>query len=259
MIKRTITVIAALFLCFHSLVTQNVTMQQPEYLPEESKRDISLRLPESYDQISGMDKKEAELNLAKELQTFQCGKTVVRPFIIENGELQQLSQSVYVLSGKTLFTKGMNSNLYVEQTDSNTFHLLYDRKFPEESIANLFNHPYWSEAECLDLQVRQTVYGGKSLSYDIKLSDLHCFMRDDYETYTGIEKCTAEVAEFSVIYKSKLYNCHHLLYIQTTPQNLFDKTEPLKAVFYTFIPNHNIKNLYKEHIENRKYPIKINN
>ena len=248
MIKRTITVIAALFLCFHSLVTQNVTMQQPEYLPEESKRDISLRLPESYDQISGMDKKEAELNLAKELQTFQCGKTVVRPFIIENGELQQLSQSVYVLSGKTLFTKGMNNNLYVAKTDSSTFYLLYDRKFPEESITNLFNYPN-EQADGLDLRIRQAAYGGESLFYEIKLSDFQCFIGDDYETYTGIEKYTAEVAEFSIIYKSKWYNYSHLLYVQTTPQNLFEKPATLNAVFYTFIPNHNIKNLYHEYVK----------
>jgi len=208
---------------------------------QSENRSFVLCFPANYDLISGMDKKEAEIALAKQLRTFQCNGMTAVPVSGNIGELKQLNRSNYLLQGNELFIKAMNSNVY--------FQVLYDRNFPEESIANLFNYPDLQRTKGLDLQIRQVAYGGDSLTYRIKLSDFQCFIGDDYEVFTGIEKCTDKVAEFSVIYKSRWYNYCHLLYVKTTPQNLFDKTEALNALFYTFIPTHNIKNLYSEYVK----------
>jgi hypothetical protein len=203
--------------------------------------NFMLRFPANYDLISGMDKKEIETVFARQLQSFQC-KGVTTPSIKGYlGDLEQLNRSNYVIRGKELFIKAMNSNVY--------FGVLFDRNYPEESITNLFNDPDPQCSKGLDLQIRQITYGGDSLTYRMKLHDFQCFMNEDYEVFTGIEKCTDKVAEFSVIYRSKWYNCYHLLYVKTTPQILFDKVEPLNAVLYTFIPNQNIKNLYKESVK----------
>ena len=224
---------------------------------QDANSSFVLRFPANFDLITGMDKKEAEIQLAKHLQTFQCKGIKIHPVSVEASDLQQLSQSVYILTGKYFLTQGMNGNLFFKQTDSATFQLLYDRSFPVETIVNLFNRPDMQRTNDCGLQIKQIDFGSESLFYSIKLSDFQCFMGDDFEIFTGIEKCTDDVAEFSVIYKSKWYNYNHLLYVQTTPQNLFDKTEPMKAMFYTFIPNHNIKNLYKEYIDNPNYSITI--
>jgi len=210
---------------------------------KDENSSFVLRFPANYDLISGMDKKEAEIDLAKQLQSFQCSGISMPSAKGDLGELKQLNRSNYVLQGNELFIKAMNSNVY--------FQVLYDRNYPEESIANLFNYPDQQRTKGLDLQIEQIAYGGDSLTYRIKLFNFQCFMGDDYEVFTGIEKCTDKVAEFSVIYKSKWYNYYHLLSIKTTPEILFDKTEPLQAVFYTFIPNQNIKNLYKEYVKTK--------
>jgi hypothetical protein len=203
--------------------------------------NFMLRFPANFDLVSGMDKKEAEIWLSEQLQNFQCNRNTISSVKGDMGELQQLNRSNYVLWGNALFTQAMNGNVY--------FQVLYDRNFPEESIANLFNYPDIQRSKGLNLYIKQTAYGGESYVYTTELSDFQCFIGDDYEVFTGIEKCTDTVAEFTVIYKSKWYNHYHLLYVKTTPQILFNKTEPLKAAFYTFIPNHNIKNLYKEYVE----------
>jgi len=223
----------------------------------DSTQYFSLRFPSNFDLILGMDKKEAEIWLANQLQLFKSKGITSTPLVIDSDELEQLNPSLYRLSGKKLFTKGMNSNLYFEKNADSLFSLIYDRNFPEESIVNLFNHPD-TQAVGLDLQIRQIVYGGGAKTLKIKLSDFQSFMGSDYEIYTGIEKCTADVLEFSVMYKSKYYNCSHLLFVQTIPHQLFEKTAPLSAIFYTFIPNNNIPNLYKEYLDNREIPIDIN-
>ena len=226
----------------------------------DSIRFFDLKFLSNFDLILGMDKKEAETWFAEQLRDFHCDLPAVFPLIVETGELMQLNRSVYVRRDKNLFTQYMNRNLYfLRDAVTSALQLIYDRKSPEETIANLFNHPD-RQSEGLDLQIKQVAYSGESQSFTMKLSDFQCFMRNDYETFVGIETCTADTVEFSVIYKSKLYNCWHLLFVQTTPQILFDKSDVLKATFYTFIPNHNIKNLYKEFNPNIKsiFPI-INN
>ena len=216
----------------------------------DSTRFFDVCFLSNYDLILGMDKKETETWFAEQLREFQCESPAVSPLIIETDELEQLSSSVYVKYDRNLLIQSMNRNLYFSRNKTTrSFFLLFDRLFPEESIVNLFNH-HGRHAEGLALQIKQVAYGGESQSYTMKLSDFQCFMGNDYDVFVGMEKCTDEVAEFSVIYKSKLYNCWHLLFVQTTPQILFDKSEALHSTLYTFIPNHNIKNLYKEYISN---------
>jgi len=224
-----------------------------------SNQTLSLRFPSNFDLILGMDKKEAEIWIAKQLQHFHCKSSDYFPIFIDSMELEPLNPEVYVKRGNHLFAQNMNSNLYFSTpTDSSWFNLLYDRKFPVESITNLFNYPN-QNAEGMYLQIKQVAYGGNAPSYKIKLSDFQCFMRDDNVVFCGIEKCSADVVEFSVIYQNRYYNCYHLLFIQTTPKILFDKTAALQGLFYTFIPNQNINNLYKEHIEKREIPVKLKN
>jgi hypothetical protein len=209
---------------------------------EDGKSTFVLRFPANFDLISGMDKKELERWLAKQLQNIECIPAARPSISIRIEDMEQLKQSIYVRRGQSLFVRDMNNNLYVDSRP------VFDRNYPEESIANLFNYPDTQRSKGLVLQIKQTAYGGESQSYKVKLSDFQCFIGDDYEVFTGIEKCTPQALAFSVIYKSKYYNYSHLMYVQTTPECLFDKSGALQATLYSFIPNQNIKNLYKEYI-----------
>ncbi|MDR2474911.1 MAG: hypothetical protein LBD45_03550, partial [Bacteroidales bacterium] len=212
-------------------------------------RIVAVHFPANHDLISGMDKKEAELRFAAELQKFRCNGVSMPSLKGNLGNLQQLNRSNYVLRGDSLSVKARNSDVYLG--------VLYDRNYPEESVANLFNYPDQQRTKGLDLQISQIVYGGDSLNYRMGLYDFQCFMNTEHDVFTGIAKCSADTVEFSVIYKSRWYNCEHLLIVKTSPQILFDKTAPLKAFFYAFIPNDNVKNLYKEYVENKNHKIQI--
>jgi len=214
----------------------------------DSMRAFSLHFPSNFDLILGMDKKEAEIWLATQLQNYRNESPAISTPLVETGPLEQLNRSVYVKRGKNQFVHSMNGNLYFSPDEATcTFRLLYDPKFVGESISNLFNRPDF-RAEGLELQIKQLTYGGESQSFKMRLSDFQHFMSDDFEVFTGIEKSTADTVEFTVMYKSKWYNCFHLLHVQTSPQHLFDKSEALKANLSAFIPNHNITNLYNDEV-----------
>jgi hypothetical protein len=217
---------------------------------EGKNSNFSTLFPANFDLIFGMDKKEAELWLAHQLQNIACVPSNPPPISVKIEDMEPLKQSIYVRRGKNLFIENMNNNMYFDSSP------VFNRNYPEESIANLFNFPDTKRSKGFVLQIKQTAYGGESQLYKVKLSDFQCYLGDDYEVFTGIEKCTDQALDFTVIYKSKWYNYSLLLYVQTTPEKLFNQSGPLQAILYTFIPNQNIKNLYKEYIP-RKIKIEL--
>jgi hypothetical protein len=203
-------------------------------------RSFVIRFPANHDVIMGMDKNEAEQWLATQLQSFSCeAGDSLRSLEGQLGELRKSKGANYVLKGEALFTKGMNRDIY--------FQPLYDRNYPAETAINLFTYPDPVHTRGISLQIRQVVYGGQTITYNMPLSDFQCFMGNDFDTYVGIVKADATTLKFTVIYKSRVHNFNHLLSIDTSPESLFDRKTPLKAVMNSFIPNQNIKNLFKEY------------
>jgi hypothetical protein len=215
---------------------------------------FSPNFPANYDLILGLDKKEAEEQIIKQLQNFHCSNAALIPMTIDLENLKPLNSKIYVLEGVRLFIKNMNTNLYFKKNETEEFDLIFDRNFPEESISNLFMHPDKKSAG-IKMQITQRIYGNLTQKYELNLSDLLCFMKDDYDIYAGIEKCTAQEVELTVIFRSKYFNCYQMLYVQASPENFFDKKGTLKTTFYTYIPNQNIKNLYKEVIEKKTFKL----
>lgn len=215
---------------------------------------FSFNFPANYDLILGMDKKEAEERFTEQLQKFQCNKTAIIPVTVEVGNLKKLNDRLYVRQGERLFIQNMNSNIYFFQKGEQEFSLVYDRNFPEESISNIFTHPD-RKSDGLQMEVQQRIYGNQMKKYEMNLFDFLCFMEKEHETYIGIEKCTAEEVNLTVIFKSKFYNCYHMLYVQAVPNDFFEKGKSLKTTFYAYIPNQNIKNLYKEYVERNKFKL----
>jgi len=122
----------------------------------DSVNGFALRFPANFDMISGMDKKEAEIWLSKQLQQFQCNGNSTPPIKENLGELKPLNTTNFLLHGNSLFTQKMNNNRYLQ--------VIYHPDYPEESIANLFNYPDIQRTEGIDVQIKQMLYGYESLN-----------------------------------------------------------------------------------------------
>jgi hypothetical protein len=219
-------------------------------------RGYSFHFPANYDLISGKDKKESEEELYETLAHYRCEEKPVNALVVNADRLSEGRNRIYIRQGEQSFIPSMNANLYLRKKETGDMALVYDRNFPEETVSNLFIHP---DAKCdgLQMSVRQRMYGSQEKQYQMSLPDFFCYMKDDFEPFVGIEKCTPQELRFTVIYRSKYYNYYHLLSVQTSPETLFDKKEPLQAVFYSYIPNQNINNLYKEYTGNRHITIDL--
>ena len=216
---------------------------------QNGNKKVELFFPSTFSLVSGMDKKEADDLFEKELNNQPSIKYVPEALFVEKQDLYDAGKGVFIKYGKTMFIKEMTSNLYFLYREGEGYSILHDRQYPVESISNMIIHPD-KNLNNLAINIKHKAYGSEIKEYNVGLFDFLMFLYRDYNTYVGIEKATKDELSFTVIFQNKYYNCHHLLYVKTSPATIFDSGGHLFGTLYTYIPNHNIKNLYKEYIKN---------
>jgi hypothetical protein len=216
---------------------------------QNGSKKVELVFPSTFSLISGMDKKEADDLFEKEMNRLPSPESIPNTLFVDRQDLYETDNDVFVKYGKTMFIKNMNSNLYFTHTEGQGYSLLYNRMSPLESISNLIIFPD-KNTQRLSIHIKHKAYGGEIKEYDTNFFDFLTFLNHDYNTYIGIEKLTNNVLNFTIIFQNKYFNCYHLLYIETSPNVIFNAEKYLEGTLYTYIPNHNIKDLYKKYIEN---------
>ena len=216
---------------------------------QNKDKKAELFFPSTFSLISGMDKKEADDLFERELKNQYPIVSIPEALFVEKPDLHDRGKGIFVKYGKTIFIKEMTSNLYFINKEGEGYSILHDKKYPVESISNMIAYPNKS-LNNLTINIKHKAYGGEIKHYNISFFYFLMFLYKDYNTYIGIEKASKNELSFTVIFQNKYYNCHHLLYVKTSPDTIFDSEGRLSGTLYTYIPNHNIKNLYKEYIEN---------
>lgn len=219
---------------------------------QNGTQKVELSFPSEYSLVSGMDKKEADDLFEKKLNSLSPVGHIPEALFVDEKDLYDTGRGFFVKPGKSLFIRSMTSDLYVTHRHEEGYSLLYDRKHPAESMSNMAVHP-GKNTRKLSIHIKHKAYGGEIKVYrSINLFDFLMFLGPDHNTYIGIEKATDDTLNFTVIFQNRHYNCHHLLYVATCPDTIFNAESHLEGVLYTYIPNHNIKDLYKKYRENGK-------
>ena len=127
--------------------------------------------------------------------------------------------------------------------------VVFDSAFPEESMRNLLMGAVnQSKLEGRTLDIRLHAYNKDLKDLKVSMSTfLGYIQKQGFKLYTGSlgrngEKCQCLLAMYHPV-----YNYLHILSLSFTPQQLESKQAvTLKADLSTFIPQHNIKNLFQE-------------
>ena len=208
---------------------------------------LAFKFPSDIQLILGMDKKEIGDYFEHQLNQYQHAQFEPTPLIIDAADLQTLRKDMFVLPGSTFLIEEMRSDIYLIKDSISGYKTVFDIKYPEESIANLFISPD-GRAENLEINILHKGYD-ETPAFNKNLYQLLTFLNKDFETYFGIEHLSSEKLEFTVIFRNKEYTFYHLLFVETTLDTIFTGKTPLKGTLYTYIPNQNIKNLYYERVE----------
>ena len=201
---------------------------------------LLLRFPANRELIFGTDKKESDGILYDQLRENQCSDSIA-PVNADAGLLVMAGKdNLYVNRGDTFMLPAINANTYYKKTNEG-YKLIYDKKYPEESLSNLIVG--YSNNKNLRLHIKHLMYGNFSPEYEMKLTDFLCFFKNDFNIYTVSYAKGEDEIKSTVVFQNKQLNYIHLLLITASESSIFDNNGVMTAYFYSNIPQQSIKNL----------------
>ncbi|MDY0103451.1 MAG: hypothetical protein RBS07_10970 [Lentimicrobium sp.] len=202
--------------------------------------------------ITGMDKKELEENLFKNL-IVEKNSLLNHSNNHPAGNLQKEGE-LLVTQGNYFLIDDFSSKLFfIKIKDS--LKLVFDPKYARESFSNLFlTGGSNSHSVVIDLKLKG--YGNEDKSLTMPLNKFLSIFDNQYELYFGIEDSSANSLRGSFIIFNPALNYIHLCDIKTESGTLFANHPSITVAMYPFIPTHNIKNLFGKEAGNKTQLLK---
>ncbi|MBQ8673276.1 MAG: hypothetical protein IJ511_04385 [Bacteroides sp.] len=218
---------------------------------------LYLRFPIQYELLWGMNKKEVESRFHQDLLYFQEAHRQDADTASEEEDaywadyLTALNDSCYLLEGECYGVESMNSNRYYKKRADGRFTLLYDARYPEESVRNLFLS---GQGKRVKVSVCQRLYGRKKQEFDTTLAQLMAFFKAlGCTAYIGIESMEGYRATGGLTLLNPAAGYCHLLYFDMDLRTLIRPGDfTVKAELYGYVPTHNINNLFYENNNKKK-------
>ncbi len=216
----------------------------------EGKNLLFLRFPIQYELFWGMNKKEIENLFYPRLCQFKGQPRQSEQLTAEVAKtFSGISDSCLVSEGETYAIESMNSNKYYRK-EGQHYVPLHDINHPEMSIRNLFTFDAdWQ----IKAAIVQRKYGLKKEEFTVSLSQLLNFGRQNgCEIFVGIESIEKGHAKGMAIMLNRSMGYNHLLYFDTDLRILqYPKHYKINIELYTYVPTHNIADLYSDKKKNK--------
>lgn len=214
---------------------------------KQEKPFITIVFPAQYDLLLGMQQDEAQHKLKETILNAPCRNS-------QNATpkgLIMLKDSVYMLKTGYLEMKSFNDATYYKMMGDSIIPY-FNATHPDYSVANLF-HGLILDAD-YPMNVEQSVYGLKTINYNISLRQwVNYCAAWGLNIYFGVEEQLKDGLLVLVIAQSVEFGFNHMLSVIIPYNFIENKNAVFKAKMTSYIPTHNVKNLfYKESINRRK-------
>ena len=197
---------------------------------------VTIVFPAQYDLLLGMDQEQAQLQLKEMILAAPQRENVSR----RDGTKQPLPNKLFKLQTDTFLLASMSDATYYY----NNVVPVFDATHLDYSAANLFAGLLPADYR---MYIEQSVYGLKTINYSLSLSQwLNYCEQWGLKVYFGIEEQREDGLLAIVIAHSKELGFNHQLSVTIPDKFVTDSNAVLKARLTSFIPTHNLKNLYKK-------------
>ena len=203
---------------------------------------LHLKFPLYRELITGTDKKESDEELYNQLQGIAFVDVHVENDKVIEQNLVNKGSGIYVKPGETFQIKSLSSDsYYVKEND--LFVPLFDDAYPEYSMSNLFLTYTHGLGKTLQLTHRK--YGRFTPEISIPLINFLDFFRKEFILTCNTKYNKKGELETIIVFSHKTLNYIHLMRVRANKQQLFEPETILKGDFYSNIPQHYIKTLFK--------------
>ena len=230
----------------NSLTSLSITTGGNEidmFMRDRTGSTLHIYIPASRDLLFPFDKKEHEERLIRDLME---SKANYRQTVPETKELRRTDNGVLAAGGECYMIDSLSNDVFYNIDRR----ILWNATtYPEESMRNILMGAADREHTTgLIMDVTPHTYNREISNFKIKMSQFMGFIQQQgFRFYTGTvgrngEKCQCLLAMYHPI-----YNYLHILSVSFFPRQLESAGEQtIDAHLSTFIPQHNIKNLFQE-------------
>ena len=205
---------------------------------------LHIYIPASRDLLFPYDKKEHEERLIKELKETKL--SYAPPTEKMEGKVVIKEDDYFAMGGDCYMIDSLCNYVFFKSNGS----LMWDPKaYPEESMRNVLMGvaPLRLFAN-ITLDIRPHTYNREISNFKMPLERFIGYMQQQgCRFYTGDLGRNGEHSQCLMAMYHPVYNYLHILSVSFTPDQLDSNGEvTVKADLSTFIPQHNIKNLFQE-------------
>ncbi|PXV65011.1 hypothetical protein CLV62_1089 [Dysgonomonas alginatilytica] len=209
-----------------------------------NKTVFAMSFPLQYELMLGMNKIEIEDNLLNDINYQQYDTKELHP--LKKEKLLPVPQTdYYIRQGAKYILESMNSNLYYKKEANRGFSLLSDTNYPVELVANLMISDEIENNFLLN--ITQYKYGQNTTNFTIPLKQWVSYcLHSGCTPYFGVESQDESQIKASVIMENKKLGYNHILYIVFDKSQLSKLGGTIDAKLYSYIPTHNVTDLFYE-------------
>ena len=204
---------------------------------------VCLVFPAEYSLLLGMNQEQAQQSLRDYILAAKATQATPSP----SGPWRLLQGNIFRLQTDTLLLASLTNATYYY----NKKRPVFDADHPALSAANLFagllpEHDF-------TLQVEQSVYGLRTMQYELSLSQWLSYCREwGLKLFFAVERQDAEGILALIVAHSRELGFNHLLSVSIPTDFTTSSHTVLKTRLTPYIPMHNVKDLFKQESSKRK-------
>ena len=208
----------------------------------ENEPVLSVSFPAEHELISGENKIEAEDHVEADIL---CTKVTGSVPVNKESLTKTVQKDYFIKPGSTYLRNLLSSDLYYMEKKGKLT-LVSDISHPLESTANMLLSTD-NDYSCT-LKVKQVLYGYKKKFFDVPLKQWIAYcQKNGCELYYGVESIDETVVKATVIAVNTAENYNHVLFVNVPLTAIETGSGDIEAHLETFIPMHNVMNLFAKY------------
>ena len=198
-------------------------------------------IPPSRDLLFQYDKKEHEERLIRELTTSS------KPYRQIDHVINMLpyDDNIWVSGGLCYMIDSLRNDVFLTKSGQTVWD---SKSYPVETMRNiLMSAVVPVRLNGMTLEITPHTYNRDIPKFRVPLSQFLGYIQNQgFEFYTGDAGRNGDRCQCLLVMYNTIYNYLHMLSVSFTPDQLDAGQTVIKADLSTFIPQHNIKNLFQE-------------
>lgn len=211
------------------------------FMRDRAGSTLHIYIPASRDLLFSYDKKEHEEIFINDLLNTRTGYKQTLP---ESTDFTNTDNGLLVTGGECYMIDSLRNDVFYTKDKK----VVFSSEYPEESMRNLMMGAVDPKDAGFYLDITPHTYNRDIKGFRTTMSRFMGFVQQQgFRFYTGDAGRNGDKCQCLLAMYHPVYNYLHILSVSFTPDQLGSGKESIiKADLSTFIPQHNIKNLFQE-------------